>query len=125
MSFRQPHWRGRSTFDALLHHVNEDCLRNAFFNLRFAKFGLKLHESKTRLIEFGKYAAERRERRGEGRPETFDFLGFTHKCARTRTTGWTWERMQRLVRLHLPRLRVTHPLYVEFRYPHRPSFMAD
>lgn len=55
---------------------------------RFAKFGLKLHETKTRLIEFGRYAIERRERRGEGRPETFDFLGFTHKCARTRKDGW-------------------------------------
>ena len=55
---------------------------------RFAKFGLKLHEGKTRLIEFGRYAIERRERHGEGRPETFDFLGFTHKCAKTRKQGW-------------------------------------
>ncbi len=55
---------------------------------RFAKFGLKLHEGKTRLIEFGRYAIERRERRGEGRPQTFDFLGFTHKCAKTRKQGW-------------------------------------
>ena len=55
---------------------------------RFAKFGLKLHEGKTRLIEFGRYAIERRKRRGEGRPETFDFLGFTHVCARTRKQGW-------------------------------------
>jgi len=55
---------------------------------RFAKFGLKLHEGKTRLIEFGRYATERRERSGEGRPETFDFLGFTHKCAQTRKQGW-------------------------------------
>jgi len=55
---------------------------------RFAKFGLKLHEGKTRLIEFGRYAIERRQRRGEGRPETFDFLGFTHKCAKTRKHGW-------------------------------------
>ena len=55
---------------------------------RFAKFGLKLHEKKTRLIEFGRYAIERRKRRDEGRPETFDFLGFTHKCARTRKQGW-------------------------------------
>jgi group II intron reverse transcriptase/maturase len=55
---------------------------------RFAKFGLKLHEGKTRLIEFGRYAIERRERCGEGRPETFDFLGFTHKCAKTRKQGW-------------------------------------
>jgi len=55
---------------------------------RFAKFGLKLHEGKTRLIEFGRYAIERRQRRGENRPETFDFLGFTHKCAKTRKQGW-------------------------------------
>jgi group II intron reverse transcriptase/maturase len=55
---------------------------------RFAKFGLKLHEGKTRLIEFGRYAAQRRRQRGEGRPETFDFLGFTHKCAKTRSKGW-------------------------------------
>ena len=55
---------------------------------RFAKFGLKLHEGKTRLLEFGRFAAERRKRRGEGRPETFDFLGFTHVCAKTRKHGW-------------------------------------
>jgi group II intron reverse transcriptase/maturase len=54
---------------------------------RFAKFGLKLHEGKTRLIEFGRYAIERRKRRDEGRPESFDFLGFTHKCAQTRKQG--------------------------------------
>ena len=160
---------------------------------RFAKFGLKLHEGKTRLIEFGRFAIERRARRGESRPETFDFLGFTHKCAKTNAHGeftihrhsvakrmratlqaikvrlrkrmhrplgetgrwlgsvvrgwlnyhavpsnsnrigrfvdevtrlwlhvlrcrsqrgrhrWTWARMQRLQRRHLPRPRITHP----------------
>jgi RNA-directed DNA polymerase len=55
---------------------------------RFAKFGLKLHPAKTRLIEFGRFAAERRKRRGERRPETFDFLGFTHVCGNTRSHGW-------------------------------------
>jgi group II intron reverse transcriptase/maturase len=55
---------------------------------RLAKFGLKLHEGKTRLIEFGRFAIERRAARGEGPPETFDFLGFTHTCAKTRTHGW-------------------------------------
>ncbi len=169
----------------------EVCLKD--LQDRFAKFGLKLHPKKTRLIEFGRYAMERRTRRGDGRPETFDFLGFTHKCARTRKSGrftvhrhsmakrmratfqkikeklekrrhrpigetgrwlrrvvqgwlnyhavpsnshrlcrfvdevtrlwlsvirkrsqrgrrgWTWARMQRLARLHLPRPRVTHP----------------
>ena len=51
---------------------------------RLAKFGLELHPDKTRLIEFGQFAAENRKKRGEGKPETFDFLGFTHICARTR-----------------------------------------
>jgi group II intron reverse transcriptase/maturase len=45
---------------------------------RLAKFGLELHPEKTRVIEFGRFACENRERRGEGKPETFDFLGFTH-----------------------------------------------
>jgi len=55
---------------------------------RFAKFGLKLHDTKTRLIEFGRFAAASRAKRGESRPETFDFLGFTHHCATTRSRGW-------------------------------------
>ena len=48
---------------------------------RFAEFGLGLHPDKTRLIEFGRFAAERREHRGLRKPETFDFLGLTHICA--------------------------------------------
>ena len=54
---------------------------------RFAKSGLKLHDTKTRLIEFGRRAAGNRQARGERRPETFDFLGFTHRCDVTRH-GW-------------------------------------
>ncbi|MDV7395164.1 group II intron reverse transcriptase/maturase, partial [Arthrospira platensis SPKY1] len=46
--------------------------------------GLRLHPEKTRLIEFGRFAASNRADRGEGRPEPFDFLGFTHTCGRTR-----------------------------------------
>src|SRR5882762_3006711 len=45
---------------------------------------LTLHPEKTRLIEFGRFAAERRKRRGLGKPETFDFLGFTFICGKTR-----------------------------------------
>lgn len=45
---------------------------------RLAKFGLELHRDKTRRIEFGRFAEEKRKRRGEGKPETFDFLGFTY-----------------------------------------------
>jgi group II intron reverse transcriptase/maturase len=59
----------------------------ADLRLRFAKFGLELHPDKTRLIEFGRFAAENRRRRGQGKPETFDFLGFTHLCWTTRTNG--------------------------------------
>jgi RNA-directed DNA polymerase len=55
---------------------------------RMAKFGLELHPEKTRLIEFGRYAAERRRLRGEGSPETFNFLGFTHICGTHRKTGY-------------------------------------
>jgi group II intron reverse transcriptase/maturase len=47
---------------------------------RLAKFGLELHPEKTRLIEFGRFAARSRRQRGLPRPETFDFLGFTHIC---------------------------------------------
>ena len=56
---------------------------------RFARFGLELHPDKTRLIEFGRYAANNRKARGQGKPETFDFLGFTHVCARTRGGHFT------------------------------------
>lgn len=54
---------------------------------RFRKFNLELHPEKTRLIEFGPYAADNRRRRGQDKPDTFDFLGFTHICARKRSNG--------------------------------------
>ena len=47
---------------------------------RLTRFGLSLHPDKTRLIEIGRYAAERRRKRGQGRPDRFDFLGFTQCC---------------------------------------------
>lgn len=52
---------------------------------RMACFGLSLAEDKCRLIEFGRFAAQSREGRGEGKPETFDFLGFTHICSKSRS----------------------------------------
>jgi len=54
---------------------------------RLQKFGLELHPDKTRLIEFGRFAAPSRKKHGEGRPETFDFLGFTHICGQARKNG--------------------------------------
>jgi group II intron reverse transcriptase/maturase len=56
---------------------------------RFMKFGLELHPEKTRLLEFGPYAAENRRRAGQGKPETFNFLGFTHICGKKRNGRFT------------------------------------
>lgn len=54
---------------------------------RMRKFNLELHPEKTRLLEFGPFAIQDRQRRGEGKPETFDFLGFTHICVKKRSNG--------------------------------------
>jgi hypothetical protein len=62
---------------------------------RLERFGLELHGDKTRLLEFGRYAAERRQRRGQGRPETFRFLGFTFICGRKRGGGFQLQRRTR------------------------------
>ncbi len=66
---------------------------------RLAKFGLELHSGKTRILEFGRFAAANRARRGEGKPETFDFLGFTHICAKTRKGAFTVRRQTMAKRL--------------------------
>jgi hypothetical protein len=71
------------------------------FRERLAKFGLELHPEKTRLIEFGRFAASNRHRRGQGKPETFTFLGFTHYCGKRRKDGaftvWRETAKKRLV----------------------------
>lgn len=85
---------------------------------RFTRFGLTLHPDKTRLIEFGRFAADNRQGRGDGKPETFNFLGFTHCCATTRTGRFTvlrqtmrtrWQAKLRAVKIELRR-RLHHPL---------------
>jgi RNA-directed DNA polymerase len=60
----------RDEAESFLKHLGE----------RMAEYGLELHAEKTRLIEFGRFAAEDRKRDGAGKPETFNFLGFTHIC---------------------------------------------
>ena len=65
---------------------------------RLHKFGLALHPDKTRLIEFGRFAASNRQKRGQGKPESFDFLGFTHSCATTRKDGWFTIRRQTMTK---------------------------
>jgi RNA-directed DNA polymerase len=56
---------------------------------RFARFGLQLHADKTRIVEFGRFAEQNRRKRGDGKPETFNFLGFTHSCGKTRKGHFT------------------------------------
>jgi RNA-directed DNA polymerase len=66
---------------------------------RLAEFALSLHPEKTRLIEFGRFAAERRKRRGLGKPETFNFLGFTFICGKTRAGKFQVQRKTRRDRM--------------------------
>jgi len=68
----------------------------AALKVRLAKFGLALHPDKTLLIEFGQFAVRARKRRGDGRPSTFDFLGFTHICAQQRNGRFAvWRKTSR------------------------------
>lgn len=83
---------------------------------RFEKFGLRLHPEKTRLIEFGRGSAAKRKREARGNCETFNFLGFTHICSRTRN-GKRFallritiaSRMRRIFDKHVPPARITQP----------------
>jgi hypothetical protein len=77
---------------------------------RFAKFGLTLNEEKTRVLEFGRFAAQHSAQRGLRRPQTFDFLGFTHICATKRANGrFTVKRLTiaKRMRATLKALRAT------------------
>src|SRR5438093_307778 len=66
---------------------------------RLGKFALSLHSEKTRLIEFGRFAVENRKRRGLGKPETFNFLGFTFICGKTRRGKFQIKRKSRRDRM--------------------------
>jgi RNA-directed DNA polymerase len=97
--WRQRHARGeviivRYADDFVIGFREESDARQCLVALqeRLTKFGLELHPEKTRLIEFGRYAEERRTERGEGPPETFDFLGFTHISGKTRRGDFTIHR---------------------------------
>jgi group II intron reverse transcriptase/maturase len=85
---------------------------------RFVQFGLTLHPDKTRLIEFGRFADRDRRGRGDGKPETFNFLGFTHSCGKTRKGKFTvlrqtvrqrWQAKLKAVKAELRR-RLHEPL---------------
>jgi RNA-directed DNA polymerase len=94
-AWRQKHARGdvivvRFADDVVVGFQNKSDAERFWKELgeRFAKFRLELHPEKTRLLEFGRYAARNRAKRGTGRPETFNFLGFTHICAKKRSNGY-------------------------------------
>src|ERR671910_830297 len=82
----------------------ERCLQE--LKERLGKFGLELHPEKTRLIEFGRFAAERRSKAGLGKPETFSFLGFTHYCGKTRKGAFTIKRQSMAKRLRAKLLEI-------------------
>jgi RNA-directed DNA polymerase len=75
---------------------------------RFLQFNLQLHKDKTRLIEFGRFAAQNRKRQSKGKPETFDFLGFTHVCGRSRNGKFIIDRhsIGKRIRAKLGELKV-------------------
>src|SRR5664280_2229231 len=73
------------------HRADADRFLEAFRE-RLRKFGLELHPDKTRRIEFGRFAEQDRDRRGEGKPETFDFLGFTHISGKNRNGDFAVKR---------------------------------
>jgi group II intron reverse transcriptase/maturase len=91
---------------------------------RFAKFGLELHADKTRIVEFGRYAERNRRNRGDGKPGTFNFLGFTHSCGKTRRGHFTvlrqtmrqrWQAKLRVLKEELRR-RMHTPLQEQGTY---------
>ena len=84
---------------------------------RLGKFALTLHPEKTRLIEFGRFAAERRKRRGLGKPETFNFLGFTFICGKTRSGKFQIKRKTRRDRMRAKLREIKQALR---RRMHRP-----
>ncbi|WP_456802628.1 reverse transcriptase domain-containing protein [Bradyrhizobium sp. USDA 4474] len=78
---------------------------------RFEEFSLSLNPDKTRLIEFGRFAAERRAHRGLGKPETFNFLGFTFICERNRRGQFLVKRTTRRDRMRATLKRVKEELF--------------
>jgi RNA-directed DNA polymerase len=84
---------------------------------RLAEFALSLHPEKTRLIEFGRYAALNRKRRGLGKPETFNFLGFTFICGKSRKGSFLIKRKTRRDRMHAKLVAVSAELRRRMHWP--------
>src|SRR5437879_4584557 len=84
---------------------------------RLGEFALSLHPEKTRLIEFGRFAAERRKRRGLGKPETFDFLGFSFICSKTRSGKFQIKRKTRRDRMRAKLLEIKEAMRWRMHQP--------
>ncbi|MCZ2099655.1 MAG: group II intron reverse transcriptase/maturase [Anaerolineae bacterium] len=84
---------------------------------RLGRFGLRLHPEKTRLIEFGRFARDDRRRRGQGKPQTFDFLGFTHCCGKTRQGKFVVLRLTSAKRLRSKLKALKHELRRRMHLP--------
>jgi len=84
---------------------------------RFEEFALSLHPDKTRLIEFGRYAAADREKRGLGKPETFNFLGFTFICGRSRRGNFLLKRKSRRDRVKAKLKEIKEELWRQMHWP--------
>jgi len=84
---------------------------------RLKQFGLTLHPEKSRLIEFGRHAAARRKAAGQGKPETFNFLGFTHIASKTRHGRFTIRRKSIGKRLRSKLQEIKSELRRRFREP--------
>ena len=124
-AWRQRHARGevyivRYCDDFVLgfQHRSEAERFLAALKQRLARFGLELHEGKTRLIEFGRFAAKNRKERGSGKPETFDFLGFTHICAKRKADGGFALRRKTIAKRL--RVKINEVKEVLMRCRHRP-----
>ena len=84
---------------------------------RLGKFGLELHPNKTRRIEFGRYAESLRKQRGEGKPETFDFLGFTHISGTNRKGYFTVKRQSSGTRMRAKLQQIKQQLRSRMHQP--------
>jgi RNA-directed DNA polymerase len=84
---------------------------------RLREFALSLHPEKTRLIEFGRFAAERRKRRGLGKPETFNFLGFTFICGKTRSGKFQIKRKTRRDRMRAKLKMIKEEMWKRMHQP--------
>ena len=94
---------------------------------QFAKYTLELHPDKTRLIEFGRFAVGNRKERGLGKPETFDFLGFTHICGKGRS-GQFWLRRITIAKRMKAKLKQVYDLLKRRRHlpvPEQGRFLAS